>query len=664
MKKILIGLGCVVALVVVAAVVVPAFVPVEVYKKELLTRIEESTGRQARIDGDFAFSILPRVEFIAGKVSLGNAQGGKAETMMSLERLTVRVAVIPLLSGNLEVDTLVLEKPVINLEVDKAGRPNWQFAAAGASAPKPSAPAAESSGMGLAGLRLDDVRLVDGRVSYADARTGAAHRIDDVDLEVSLPSLDSPMKAAGSLVWNKERVTLALGLSRPNAFLAGGATDIEAGLTAAPVNLSFKGSASAGRTQAAQGAVDLDVPSVRKLAAWAGSPLDAPGSGLGPLRITGTLDMKGKLVAFRDARLSLDDIKGAGDLSFDGSRARPFIKAALKLGMLDLNPYLPPEEPSGRPAAGGKAGPSDWSDEPIDLKALNDLNAELDLGVDGLAIRKIKVGESSLMVRLRDGVLVTDLTKLAMYGGNGRATVTTNAKGPVPSVTVDFALADFQANPFLTDVMDFERLEGTAHADAKVSTRGRSQREMISALSGGGKVQFLNGAIRGINLAAMARNVTSAFLDSGAGAPQKTDFSEITGTYRIAGGIVTNDDLQMLAPLMRLTGKGQVDLPKRQVNYRLEPKLVATTEGQGGAAGAKGITVPVIIKGPFHDLSYGPDLSGAVEGLAREPGKALDSLKGLIPGQGSGGSGTEKPADEPSSQPSGPLDGLKDLFGR
>ena len=55
---------------------------------------------------------------------------------------------------------------------------------------------------------LGDVRLVDGRVSYSDARSGAAYAIDNINMTVSLPSLDSPMKADGSLVWNKEKIAL------------------------------------------------------------------------------------------------------------------------------------------------------------------------------------------------------------------------------------------------------------------------------------------------------------------------------------------------------------------------------------------------------------------------------------------------------------------------
>jgi len=85
-----------------------------------------------------------------------------------------------------------------------------------------------------------------------------------------------------------------------------------------------------------------------------------------------------------------------------------------------------------------------------------------------------------------------------------------------------------------------------------------------------------------------------------------------------------------------------VQLPKRRVNYRIEPKIVTSTKGQGGAAGADGIPVSVIILGSWHNISYKRDLAGAIGGLAKDPTKALKSLKGLILGKsGAGGSKPE-----------------------
>lgn len=695
MKKLIIGFLAVVVLIVAAAFIVPSLIPAETYKSQLLAQVKEATGREARIDGDFKIAILPRVEFVADKVSFANAKGSKTKNMVSVDRLNVQVALFPLLGGKVEIDAFVLEKPVINLEIDKNGKPNWEFSsgekpAAKASAAKSDNKSGGAGGTGLSGLKLGDVRLVDGQVSYSDARTGKTERLDKINLKIALPSLDSPMKADGSLIWNKEKIDLSFGLSNPNGFLSGAKTGIETKLAAAPVSLSFKGSASSGKVLKAGGALDLDVPSIRKLTAWVGAPLTAPGSGYGPLKITGQVDVDGAKYAFRKARLSVDKISGSGEVAFDGGRSKPLVTAKLSLGMLDLNPYLPPEakaadKAAAKPAAGGAkpAAVAGWSDDPIDLSGLKAADATLDLSVAGILIRKIKIGQSNLGVTLKNGVLVTDLKKMTLYQGTGKAKLTANGAGSVPRIAIDFDLANFQANPFLTDAADFERLEGTANADLKATTQGRSQRELVGALKGAGKVTFLNGAIRGINIAAMLRNVASAFMDSSAKKALKTDFAELGGTYVIKRGILTNSDLSLKSPLLRLSGKGTVDLPKQTVNYRLEPKIVASTKGQGGSGSASGLSIPVIVSGPWANLSYKPDLAGALGGLAKTPGKALDALKGMIPGKsgsggspldalkgmipGASGSGAEAPTAPAKTAPSSPIPDvgktLKGLFG-
>lgn len=675
MKKLFIGVGAFFVLVILVALVAPFLIPADTFKGQLLAQVKEKTGRDAKIDGEFRLSLLPRVEFVARKVSFANAPGGKAKNMVLLDGLNVQVALFPLLGGEVEIDAFVLEKPVINLEIDNAGKPNWEFSGGqkrnlGRGDSERAEPSSgSSSGPGLSGLKLGDVRLVDGRVSYSDARTGVAHRIDGINLSLSLPSLDSPMKADGSLIWNNEKIVMALRLSNPNGFLSGRMTEVETKIAASTVTLSFKDTASGGKTVKAGGALDLDVPSIRRLASWVGAELQAPGSGYGPLKIAGQVDVDGAKYAFRQATLLVDAIQGSGEVAFDGGGRKPQITGNLRLGKLDLNPYLPPEqkapvEATEKPAAAGKkAPPADWSDDPIDLTGLNGVDASLDLTVDGILLRNIKIGQSNVKVTVKNGVLVTDLTKMALYEGTGRAKLTANGADQTARIAVTVDLTNFQAYPFLKDAADFDRLEGVANADLNVATQGRTQRELVSALGGSGKVTFLNGAIRGINLAAMLRNVASAFMDSSAKETQKTDFAELGGTYVIARGVLTNQDMLLKLPLLRVSGKGTVDLPKRRVDYRIEPKVVASTQGQGGTADAAGVKVPVVISGPWDNLSYKPDLAGALGGLAKDPKKALDSLKGLVPGvPGTGTSDPGKSAPTPAIPDA--EDKLKKLFGR
>ena len=674
MKKLLIFIGGLVVLVIAALLIAPMVIPVDTYKNEILAQVEKATGREARIDGDFGISLFPTVKFTAGKFSLANAKGGKADKMVSIEELNVQVVILSLISGNVVIDSFVLDKPVINLEVDVQGRPNWVFtpvagADAGKAAPekKDAAPAKAgggSGGLGISGLKLGDVRLVDGRIAYSDAKIGDFQTVDAINMSVSLPSMTSPMAAKGSLVWNKEKIALVLGIDNPNAFLAGTQTGLNAAVAASTVKFDFKGKASSKPHIKASGSIDLDVPSVRKLAAWAGQPMDAPGTGFGPLKINGQIGVDGQKYSFTKAKILLDAIQATGDFRFDGSGKVPYINAGLGTGMLDLNPYMPPEKKAGdgaltptAPAENGgnaqKPAPQGWSTDPIDLSGLRAVNADIALNVAGLMMRKIKIGKSAVNVVLKGGRLTTKLTEMALYGGNGTATITANGATATPAVAVKFDLTGLQANPALKDAIDMDKIEGALNANVDVAMRGGSQKAMVSALGGNGKVVFADGAIRGVNIGALVRNAASAFLDSSASEQQKTDFAELSGTFKIVNGILLNDDLKLLSPLLRIGGKGTVDMPKRSVNYRIEPKVVASTKGEGSSADASGIKVPVVVSGPWDNLSYKPDLAGVIDGIVKDPKKALEWLKNLIPRQGGSGGALPKPEDV-----------LKKLFGR
>jgi AsmA protein len=76
-------------------------------------------------------------------------------------------------------------------------------------------------------------------------------------------------------------------------------------------------------------------------------------------------------------------------------------------------------------------------------------------------------------------------------------------------------------------------------------------------------------------------------------------------------------------------GSGQIDLPKRTIDYRLEPKAAPTLKGQGGKQEVAGILVPVIIRGPWDDPKFTPDLSGAVESALKNPEAVQQQLQQL-----------------------------------
>jgi AsmA protein len=669
MKKLLVVVAAIVVLVIAAAVVVPMLVPLETYKQEVVQQVRNATGRDLRIGGEVKLSLFPSLALEVNDVAFANASWASTPDMAKLSRLDVALKILPLLSGKVEVDRFVLVDPVINLEIDKQGRPNWRFETATPAETKSKQEGAEKPATAKSGapalpeLHFGDVRLVNGTVTYLDAAKQQRFAITAVNMTVSLPSLDDPLKADGELTWNGEAIDLNLGVENPRKLLAGTTTPVALKVSSKPVSLSFQGEVTQAEPLRVNGTVTLDVPSVRKLAAWTGHPLEVGGSGLEPFSLKGMLALNGPKLSFTGAEIALDEIKGEGEVSVDTGGAKPDIRAMLDVETLDLNPYLggKGETQAAEPAKAGtkKQEPGDWSDDPIDLSALDTANADLSFSAAAIRFQEIKIGPSAVKVTLKDRVLITDLSRLELYGGNGHARLAVDGSGPVPAIKESFAISGVQAQPLLADAAGFDRLEGTAEAEMAATTRGRTEREMVQALKGSGAVKFSDGAISGINLAAMVRNASSAFLDAGAGKAQKTDFAELSGTFTIQNGILKNDDLELVNPLLRLHGAGTVDLPLRTVDYRVEPKLVAALEGQGGTKEAEGITVPVVISGPWHDLSYRPDLSGVAKEILKNPEKAAEAAKGALEGLKKGGDGGK---DIPVPKEAEKV--LKKLFGK
>jgi AsmA protein len=664
MKKLLIGLGIVVALLVAAVIALPFLVPVSVVRERVVAGVKDATGRDLTI-GEMSVSVLPSLAVEAKDVSFANAPGAAEPNMATLKALKVGLKLMPLLSGEVAIDRFVLDEPVIRLEVDKQGKANWEFPAAKEG--KPAAPASGGAGGGLEQLRLGEVRLENGTVSYYDARTGARQEATKLDLEVDLPSLDEPMAAKGKGDWRSKTVQLALNVAKPRALMEGQTSELALKLDAEPVKLDFKGQATAAAAFKLAGAVDLDVPSVRNLAAWAAAPIPLQGDGLGPLKIKGQLGLDGPKATFSNADIGLDAIKAKGELLVDAGQARPFLRGRLEVDKLDLNPYLPPEQPAQpKPAGVGQGGGGGgWSEESIDLAGLKAANADFTLTVGAIQYGKIQIGKGTVAALLKDGRLTATLAELSLYGGAGQGRIVLDGAGATPGVDATMRLAGVQIEPLLKDAADFERLSGSGASELQVAGRGKSQKAIVESLNGKGTIDFRDGAIKGLNLAEMLRNIGSAFSNTGA---QKTDFSELTGSYVIQNGVLTNKDLQMKSPLLRLEGAGTANLPQRTLDYKLTPKAVASLQGQGGRQDIAGVMVPVLVQGPWDNLTFRPDLEGLVK-QQLDPDKLLEGkLPGGLPVPGLGGSGAAPSQDPAAPQPTSPLggatDALKGLLGK
>jgi AsmA protein len=695
MKKFLLILLALFVVLIAAVVAVPFLLPMETYKQQIEAQVEGATGRALAIEGPLDISLLPRIAVTAGDVRFANAAGSAQPDMARLKGLQAELKIWPLLRGSVEVDRFVLVEPEFHLEVDAAGRPNWALGAPAAGEAPEEAEAPEETGGGMplpiTQVKLGDIRIENGTLTFTDARSGTSERIEAINLDVNLPDLQSPLAATGSLVYKDKPVELALAAERPLALVQGGSSPVRVSGKGPDLALTFDGAVDNAATPHAAGTVDLNVTSIRDLAAWLGQPIAFEGEGLRTFRLSGKLDGGPTRIALNDAKLALDAIEGQGEVVVDLSAEVPEVDGQLALGAVDLNPYLPPEAAGEQAAAGaapapsedqGGAAPAGWSDEPIALPPIGGANVNFALTTGPLRVRDLQLDRSQLALRLAGPHLAVDLQEIALYGGQGSGQLDLEVVDGTPRISNQFRLEGLQALPFLTAAADFQRLRGTANAELSVQTQGRSQRQMVQNLGGQGRIAFHNGAIVGINLAEMVRNVTAAYQGDAIGGERATDFAELSGSFNISNGVLTNDDLWLQAPVLRVAGRGQVNLPARTLDYRLEPKAAPTLEGQGGQREVAGLLVPVIITGPWDNLTFTPDLTAVARRALEDPeafkeeveqqidqlGDAAKAIKkggpekmleGLL-GQGGGGQGQGGQGDQ-GSDAARKL--LKGLFG-
>mgnify|MGYP001585939753 FL=1 len=121
--------------------------------------------------------------------------------------------------------------------------------------------------------------------------------------------------------------------------------------------------------------------------------------------------------------------------------------------------------------------------------------------------------------------------------------------------------------------------------------------------------------------------------------------------YTIVNGILTNKDLALKSPFVRVTGAGTVSLPPKTMDYKINIAAVATAQGQGGGDSG-GAGIPVNCKGPWSGDSCKADLAGMFMG---DPSKLMKGMPGMGGAGAAGGLGGALPKGMPGggAMPSG-----------
>ena len=413
-------------LVVAALFIVPSVLDWEGFKPEIAERLEAITGRKVAIDGPLEVTLLPTPTLKAGDLRIANAPGAAAPDLARIASLDLRLALGPLLGGDVAVTSLEMVGPVFELQRLADGRPNWLSDA------DPAADASgtgEPEGAGSRLTRLDSVTIAKGTVVYRHAGGAPPERIEGIEAAITARSLDGPIRGEGSLAVRGRAIefqfatgTAGEGRTVPvslEATLGGerGSVLFEGTLKGLDATPAFDGNM---RAEASDLGAFLNALAV-ELGSLPAEPLGSAFSA------KGALSLSADAIAARDLQVRLGESQATGSLSWhDG--AVPRLAGEIDLNRIDLDRFLP-DGGEPEPAEAVDAGDEEQQGDAAALAApqtiADDIRrvvpatvvAALDLSIDALTWREGVIRQARAQLALAGGTVSVRQASALLPGG-------------------------------------------------------------------------------------------------------------------------------------------------------------------------------------------------------------------------------------------------------
>lgn len=738
--KILAGL---IAVIVIAVAVIVATVDPNDYRDDIVTLVKKETGRDFNVE-NMSLSVFPRLGINLESATLSNAQGFSNSPFISVDKVELGAALLPLLSKKLEVDTLTLHGLSLNLEKDVDGKTNWDDLTKPTeekTEQKDSEPASNPMDK-LASLNFGGIDIQNGSVVWKDAQNNQNVTLENFDLtsgaitfgEYFFVALSADAKVSNPDIASKLSLNVEAKLEQNGQYdirnlninntTSGKGIPVETATTKLKLpsfemkdkTLSFadfvvdydvvggkafplqtiKGTLS---LKEFSGDIENQAFAVNEIAlnsnvtgeaipngnatitlnTAANIDLKAQTANLPKLSIN-VLDMlvngdvnatqitsdpkvsanlsiaetnlrnllaqlkvalpemsdnttltkfaaslvvnfasKTQSLNISKLKLNLDESELTGNASVSEFDA-PKINYNLALNSINVNRYLPPKKQEVAPSP-EKQGETDAKIE-LPVEMLRKLNVNGTIKVGSATYDKLNPKNIVMTTKASKGNLTVNPLKADIFKTQAVIIAGLDVRGNTPKYSVKTNTKNLPIGDVLMAVADIDKVTGTGLLDANITTSGERISEFKKNLNGTAKVNLIDGAIKGFNLAQAIRDAQAKI----SGKPSKTqdkeaktDFSSLIADVTIKNGVVDTNTLSAQAPFMRVNGSGKVNLAESSMNYLVSTKIVATDKGQGAEdfKELNGLTIPVRLKGDLTSPSVSLDLASLIEGKAK-----------------------------------------------
>jgi len=578
--------------------------------KRPIERIASSqSGRSVKIAGNLdvhIWSWTPTI--ILSGLTLGNPPWEAGRPMATVERVEIRIKLLPLLKGDLILPRVALFAPDVYLHREEGGRANWTYEN---KAPT-NAPASRSSKLpavqdllihdGKLTL-LDDVRhlKVNGTIRADERKTGQDPTPFRIQGKGSINDQPFKIEVAGGALTHIDP-------EHPYPFdldISGGDLRIESkGRALKPFDL-------------AKLDFEVEVSGTDLAEGFYLTQLALPNTA--PFQLHAHIARDGKRVEVSNIAGRVGESDLHGRLEIDASRKRPFMSGDLasnQLRMQDLAAALggepkaddsldaksqttEPAKPT-RPDKAPRPNPNArlFPDAHLQVERVRAMDADVRFRANSIAAGSVPFKQVAFRVKLDDGVLTLDPVAFEMPQGQLSGLARIDARKDIPSVHMDVRMKDIQLDQLKGEKSTASPpLAGMMQARAVIDGKGDSLHQVMSDANGSFTVILPDGQIT----SALAE-LTGIDLGKGLGllltkADEKAPVRCGIAQFQIADGRMNAENITFDTQDVLIKGSGNVDLGPEDLHLEIkgEPKKVRFTR----------LRSPIEIRGHLADPSFG-----------------------------------------------------------
>jgi uncharacterized protein involved in outer membrane biogenesis len=694
MRKVIIGIGIVLLLLIVTAGIFVATFNPNSYRATIQTKLEEQLNRKIQL-GDMSLGLFPP-RFRVTNLSIAEDPAFSSnQPFVKTGELSISVRLMPLLHKSVQVDSLTLQQPHVELIKNEQGV--WNFASLGQKTSSPPSSSSEQQGFSLGKLAIDD-----GQVAITDLQAHKLRTVYDhinfeltdfapnkpfnVDASVHLPGTGNQQVqlqgTGGPLAHDNPAATPFKGaldlkdvdIAGLQKFLQTSALENTAGILSGHTNI-----ANQDGKVSASGQLNMDKPKLHGIDVGYPINLDydinddlkndlltinkgAIELGPTPLFVTGTVNSKPTPVQL-DVNLKASDVSIVEIARLAAAAGMAFSADTKVDGKVNAN--IQARGPADKPVLNGTLGGRDIQvsgkdiAKPVEVKAIN------------VALTPTEIRSDNFNVTSGGTTASTQFT-LKQYA----------SKSPLVDATVrapKAALPELLSMAKAYGVTGLDKLSGAGTLNLDMHASGPLQAissdQIMKALNGTLNVDFNNVRYAGVDISHKLAALTGS-LQQGQEDKGFTNILKLTGNILVKNGIAQTNNLQAALDIANVAAVGTADLASQALNMQVNAIFSKDFSKQVGGASVGGtnvgnvlntalsngegqIVIPAIVTGTLQNPKFAPDTKKIAQMQVK--GNASSLIQGLLGGkkQPANMQGQQQPNQQQNA-----VDQIIGLFGK